>query len=164
MKETLKGSFIIHLCKYLGVALISGSVVHVGTLGGSLTKYAVFMFVGLLLMVMGNYLESVRDHERIDVRFLGLAVGLSFGTGMLSGGIQHYLDNPAYGAVLLSVGLLLTYITFAYKYFRDTMTKKGVLVIAVLSVVIYGLGAYALPTLLVSTGGHIPHSAEPHGH
>ena len=33
IKENKK--YVIYLAKYLGVALISGSVVHIGTLGGS---------------------------------------------------------------------------------------------------------------------------------
>ena len=38
--------FIVHSSKYLGVALVAGSVVHWGTLGGNQLKYIGFFLTG----------------------------------------------------------------------------------------------------------------------
>jgi hypothetical protein len=66
-----------------------------------------------------------------------LAILLSFGTGMLSGGIQHYPDNPAYGSILLSLGLILTFISLSYKDFADVITKKIIGLMVIISLTMY---------------------------
>jgi hypothetical membrane protein len=154
MNHALKTAFIIHICKYLGIALVSGSIVHAGTLGGSTEKYIILVLAGIVLTVVGNYLENTEAHKKVDTRFVALAVGLSFGTGMLSGGIQHYLDNPAYGAILLALGLTLTFVTLAYKDFAHAVTQKALMGIMLVSVVLYSLLAFVVPEVLPESAHH----------
>jgi hypothetical protein len=144
MNKELKYAFITHVCKYLGIALVSGSIVHAGTLGGNSIKYIGLIIIGIFLTVLGNYLEYKIKNIKVGANILMLAILLSFGTGMLSGGIQHYADNPAYGSLLLSLGLILTFVSLSYKDFADVITKKSLGVMAIIS-----LGAY----LLLSTVG-----------
>ena len=139
MNKQLKYAFIIHICKYLGIALVSGSIVHAGTLGGSSSKYIGLIIVGIFLTVFGNLLENKIKNIKIDGHMLILAILLSFGTGMLSGGVQHYSDNPAYGSILLSFGLILTFVSLAYKDFAQVVSKKSLSIIAVVSVFLYFL-------------------------
>ncbi len=139
MDKELKYAFLIHLCQYLGIALVSGSIVHAGTLGGSNLKYLFLIIVGILLTVTGNYLEDKVKKIKISINMLLLAILLSFGTGMLSGGIQHYSDNPKFGAMLLSLGLILTFTSLGYKDFRSVVTKKSIFIIATISIILYFL-------------------------
>lgn len=143
MNKELKYTFLIHVCKYLGIALVSGSIVHAGTLGGSSSKYLGLIIVGISLTVLGNYLEYKVKNIKVGVHILLLAILLSFGTGMLSGGIQHYSDNPAYSSILLSLGLILTFVSLAYKDFATVVSKKSLSIIAMISIVLY----FALSTL-----------------
>jgi hypothetical protein len=83
MNKELKYAFLIHICKYLGIALVSGSIVHAGTLGGSSSKYFALIVVGIFLTVLGNYLEYKVKNIKIGANILLLAILLSFGTGML---------------------------------------------------------------------------------
>jgi hypothetical protein len=149
MNKQLKNNFIVHLCKYLGIALVSGSIVHAGTLGGNTHKYIILIIVGILLTVYGNYLEHKVQNLKISKGFIILAVLLSFGTGMLSGGIQHYSDNPDFGSVLLSLGLLITFLAFAYKDFSKVISKKAIGIMAITSLasffILSSIGNYIAP-------------------
>ncbi len=137
MNKQLKYAFLIHICKYLGIALVSGSIVHAGTLGGSSSKYIGLIIVGIFLTVLGNYLEYKVKNIKVGADIFLLAILLSFGTGMISGGIQHYTDNAAYGSILLSFGLLLTFISLAYKDFAKVVSRKSILIVAVISIILY---------------------------
>lgn len=152
MNKELKYAFLIHICKYLGIALVSGSIVHAGTLGGSSSKYIALIVVGIFLTVLGNYLEYKVKNIKIGANILFLAIFLSFGTGMLSGGIQHYSDNPAYGSILLSLGLILTFVSLAYKDFANVVSKKSLSIIVIISIILY----FFLSTIGASIVGTFP--------
>ncbi len=158
MNKELKYAFIIHVCKYLGIALVSGSIVHAGTLGGSIYKYIGLIIVGIFLTVLGNYFEYKVKNIKVGANILLLAILLSFGTGMLSGGIQHYSDNTAYGSILLSLGLILTFISLAYKDFTNVVSKKSLLIVTIISIVMYFIlstvGANFVSKLSNVTHGH----------
>lgn len=124
--------YIIYLLKYLGVALIAGSVVHVGTLQNGTTRYVVLGIIGLAFMLIGNILEAKQNGEQVNFKYLMVITGLSLATGFFSGGIQHYLDNPGYAGYLLATGLFFSYITF---FMRDKikMYLKCIIIVAILS-------------------------------
>lgn len=125
--------YIIYLLKYLGVALIAGSVVHVGTLHNGTTRYIVLGFIGLLLMVTGNILESKQTGEKINLKYFLIITTLSLATGFFSGGIQHYLDNPGYAGYLLAIGLLSSYIVF---FLRDKIKLylKNIIIVLLIAI------------------------------
>ena len=108
------------------------------------------------LTVYGNYLEHKVQNLKINTNFIALAISLSFGTGMLSGGTQHYSDNTAYGAILLSLGLILTFISLAYKDFANAVSKKLISIIAIISIILYLILSTAGASLVskLSSDGH----------
>lgn len=108
-------SFFIYIIKYLGIALIAGSVVHAGTLDNGFTRYIILGLIGLVFMILGNVLEAKQKNEKIDFSYLFIVTVLSFATGFLSGGIQHYLDDPAYAGMLLALGIFFSYIAYFIK-------------------------------------------------
>jgi hypothetical protein len=146
VNKDLKNAYIVHICKYLGIALVSGSIVHAGTLGGSNLKYMAFIAIGIALTVFGSYLEYAVKNIAVSAKLLLLTIALSFGTGMLSGGIQHFADNPAYGSMLLSLGAIITFLSMAYKDFPETFKLKLVAPAIAASAVMY----FALPLLSYS--------------
>ena len=131
MTESNK-KFIIHILSYLGVALIGGSIVHVGTLGGDSIRYIALGSIGIMLMVVGSVLEAQINKDPINIKYLGIITALAISTGLLSGGIQHFLDNPIYAGYLLAIGLVVSYTSFAGKY-HTQVTAKGIIVVAVLA-------------------------------
>ena len=132
--------YIIYLLKYLGVALVAGSVVHVGTLNNGLSRYVILGLVGLILMVTGNILEAKQTGEKINFKYFLIITTLSLATGFFSGGIQHYLDNPGYAGYLLAIGLLFSYIIF---FLRDNIRLywKNVIVVAVIAIGIISISS-----------------------
>lgn len=133
--------FLIYISKYLGVALVSGSVVHMGTLEVGFYRYLLLAFVGILLMLTGNIYEAKDEGIKINVNYLLLLTTLALSTGFLSGGVQHYLDNPFYAGSLLAIGLLMTYITFNLKE-KFTIRKKSLIIIIIISLIILLLSVF----------------------
>jgi hypothetical protein len=152
----LKYAYVIHICKYLGIALMSGSIVHAGTLGGSNLKYLGLIAVGILLTVFGNYLEYEVKNVKVGAKILFLAICLSFGTGMLSGGIQHFSDNPAFSAALLTIGAIITFFSLAYKDFPGVLSFKAI--------PIAGLVGLAFYLVVPVIGDMVVSENEGHGH
>lgn len=116
-------NFLVYLTSYLGVALIGGSIVHVGTLDVHSTRYIVLGVIGLILMIIGSTLEAKIKKEPLNAKYFGIVSALAIATGFLSGGIQHYLDNPIYAGYLLAIGLIVAYVAFAHKYHFGTSTS-----------------------------------------
>jgi hypothetical protein len=157
--KELKYAYAIHLCKYLGIALVSGSIVHAGTLGGNNNKYLGLIVVGVLLTVLGNYLEYEVKNIKVGVKLLALAIILSFGTGMLSGGIQHFADNPSYSAMLLSLGAVITFFALALKDFPGVLNFKAVPIAIAASAVLY-FGLPTVSSIVMSDHGEPGHHEE----
>ncbi len=148
MKKHIDVAFASHILRYVGVGLISGSIVHVGTLGGSPVRYFVLIAAGALAFVLGTLLE--KEKEVITLSYVVISIALSFGVGMVSGGTQHYLDGPVYASFLIPLGLLLGYITFVTREnVRELQAKKVLAAIAatlLLFGALYAL-AHSIPTL-----------------
>jgi hypothetical protein len=142
--------FLIYLTSYLGVALVGGSIVHMGTLDINSSRYITLAFIGIGLMIVGNILEAQINKEIVGIKYFSIAAALAIATGFLSGGIQHYLDDPIYAGYLLAIGVVVAYITFMSKYHLQK-TTRGLLTAVVIAL------------LIVLTSNTIVHEAVPHG-
>ena len=151
--------FLTYIAKYLGVALIAGSVVHIGTLDNGTTRYFILAIIGLVLMLGGNIAEAKQANQKINLKFLITIIALSFATGFLSGGVQHYLDNPTYASYLLSIGLLVAYVAFFVKA-KIKISVKNLVIVAIIS-----LGLLFSHNLFQSElVGHVDLDAGSHAH
>jgi len=124
-------NYLVYIAKYLGVALISGSAVHIGTLQNGVFRYVILMIIGIVLMMLGNISEARQSGVKINANFLIIITSLSLATGFLSGGVQHYLDNPMYAGYLLGIGAVVTYITFFLKDKIALKTKDIFIVVCI---------------------------------
>lgn len=140
MKKT-SIAFGSHLCKYVGIGLISGSVVHAGTLGGSSLKYVLLMLTGIGLFLLGLFLEE--DKKNLVLSYIILSILVSIGTGMVSGATQHFLDGPMTAAVLLSLGLWMAGLAFFARESWSFLSLKNIvfslMVAGLLYTVLYAL-------------------------
>ena len=75
-------------------------------------------------------------NEPLNVKYFGIVGALAIATGFLSGGIQHYLDNPIYAGYLLAIGLVVAYVAFGQKYHYGTSMKGLVIALAIGMVII----------------------------
>lgn len=151
----LQQAYITHLLRYVGVGLISGSIVHAGTLGGNWLRYIVLIALGAAMFAFGVWLEHRLEHRDNIGLYTALSVAVSIGTGMVSGATQHYLDGPFIAAFLLPSGLLIGYLAFAYRDHRTELNTKRIawlLFVAVATALVLWLTANWLGELV------------PHGH
>ncbi len=150
MEQFAERAFISHILRYVGVGLISGSVVHAGTLGGGSTRYIVLILLGVIAFVVGTILEERKKSDTSLATYVLISVVLSLGVGMVSGGTQHYLDGPVYASFLIPLGLGVGYLAFMYRDYKTKMSLKRIIGIALFVVVsfgaLYGI-AHSLPTL-----------------
>lgn len=146
-------AFFTYIAKYLGVALIAGSVVHIGTLQNGVARYVALIVVGLILTLIGNLKEAKEHGQKINAYYFLTITGLSFATGFLSGGIQHYLDNPSYAGLLLGLGIIITYITFFLKD-KFKIDKKNLVVVITLAVLFMLFSHYVMDNTLLGEDHH----------
>lgn len=146
-------AFFTYIAKYLGVALIAGSVVHIGTLQNGVTRYVVLIGIGLILTIIGNIKEAKEHGQKINLNYFLIITGLSFATGFLSGGIQHYLDNPSYAGILLGLGMIITYVTFFLKD-KFKIEKKNLAVVVILAILFMLFSHYVMDNTLLGEDHH----------
>ncbi len=146
-------AFFTYIAKYLGVALIAGSVVHIGTLQNRVTRYVVLIGIGLIFTIIGNIKEAKEHGQKINLNYFLIITGLSFATGFLSGGIQHYLDNPSYAGILLGLGMIITYVTFFLKD-RFKIEKRNLAVVIILAILFMLFSHYVMDNTLLGEDHH----------
>lgn len=160
MEQSVESAFLSHILRYVGVGLISGSVVHAGTLGGGSIQYVVLILLGVIAFVIGTILEERKKIEKSLFKYVLISVILSLGVGMVSGGTQHYLDGPVYASFLIPFGLLVGYIAFILRDYKSKVTLKRIMGIvffaAILFGVLYGI-AHSIPTLDNHHGSEMEH-------
>lgn len=153
MTESNK-KFLVYLASYLGVAMIGGSIVHIGTLGDHGTRYLILGIVGVILMIVGSIFEARINKEVVGIKYFSIVTALAIATGFLSGGVQHFLDNPVYAGYLLSIGLVVAYLTFARKYNLAISTKGFVAVIIAGLLILLVSNTIPLDSVSPDIGGH----------
>lgn len=152
-------AFLTYIARYLGVALIAGSIVHIGTLQNGVFRYIVLIILGLIMTLFGNIQEAKEHGQKINLYYLLIITGLSFATGFLSGGIQHYIDNPSYAGLLLGAGILVTYITFFLKE-KIYPKTRNVALVALFAIALVLFSHFIMDVALRGTDYHPAESAE----
>lgn len=160
MEQSAEHAFLSHILRYVGVGLISGSVVHAGTLGGSSLHYTVLIVLGVIAFVGGTVLEERKKQERSLLKYILISVILSLGVGMVSGGTQHYLDGPVYASFLIPIGLGVGYLAFIFRDYKSKVTLQRIIGIALFVAVSFGILygiAHSIPTLENHHGSGVGH-------
>jgi hypothetical protein len=155
---------------FMGAALIAGAVVHYPI---DPPQYTVICVVGAFVFMLGTvFNEFILATERPNLsRALALVVFsllLSFGVGLVGGGIQHFTQFPERSALMTPIGLVMSYVAFLAK---DTdgrwrhlfsLFSAGVLVTAALT----WFGMSALGDAIGSSGHSHDHGTTetPVGH
>jgi len=139
-EPSLLGRYLRYLGYFLGTGLLSGAIVHYPL---DPARYAVIAAIGAVLFLVAALAAEAQEPGRLTavriVAVLGTSLALSFGVGMLSGGLQHFDDFPDRGAVLIPAGLLLSFVAFTLKEARRPLRRIfGPLGIAVLVISVAG--------------------------
>ncbi|MFZ3497486.1 hypothetical protein ACODT5_30390 [Streptomyces sp. 5.8] len=116
-KKALPARYSGQMLYFMGAALIAGAVVHY-PINPSL--YAIICVVGAFVFLLGTVVnEFVLADERPAlsqaVSLVAFSLLLSFGVGMVGGGIQHFEQFPERSAWMTPLGLLMSYVAFVAK-------------------------------------------------
>ncbi|RZB14307.1 hypothetical protein StrepF001_38735 [Streptomyces sp. F001] len=159
-RTPLLGSYIGYAATFVGAGLISGAIVH-HPLDPS--RYTLIAVVGAAVFLFATVLnEFVLTKRRPGVtRVLGIvtaSLALSFGIGMLSGGLQHFEDFPERAAMLIPFGLALSFVAYVLRHeparWRSIAGPAGALVLITAALAFVGLRGIADGMAAESGGGH----------
>jgi hypothetical protein len=134
--------FASQVLRYIGVAFLSGPLIHAGTLGGSIDWYLGVFMLGILLFILGTYLEQ--GNVTHSPHFVVLSVVFSIGIGMISGGAQHYFDGPVFAAYVIPLGLCIAFLAYALREGAKIGNLQTLGTLFIVTIALYALlGTYA---------------------
>lgn len=172
--------YLVYVLLFVGAGMVSGGVVHYPL---NESFYGVLAALGGIVFAIGslaNELLSGKGLPKAGALFSLILTSLllSFGIGMLSGGIQHFTDFPSRAAILVPTGIALSFVAYCFKakLFQRAAIRKvsiaGVLVLGVsissllvLTNIADGMNQPAHTHEVVTTDGTAPaedHSKHPH--
>lgn len=168
-RTPLLGDYLGYTATFVGAGLISGAVVHHPL---DPARYTLIAVVGAAVFLFATVLnEFVLTRQRPGLsRVLGIvtaSLALSFGIGMLSGGLQHFEDFPERAAMLIPFGLALSFVAYVLRYqptrWRAVVGPAGVLVAVTAALAFVGLRGIADGMAAETGGGGHSHGEETTG-
>ncbi|MFI1183504.1 hypothetical protein ACH4UT_28720 [Streptomyces sp. NPDC020799] len=167
---SLPGRYLGYVGYFVGAGLISGAVVHYPLDPARYTRIAGY---GVLVFLAATVLnEFVLKRERPALPRMLLVIGaslmLSFGIGMLSGGLQHFDDFPDRAAMLVPMGMAVSFVAYvlkeAEKPWRRIFSVFGLGVLVAALITFAGLRELAADIITerpAGSGGHSHGAEEP---
>lgn len=157
--------YVSYVSLFLGMGLISGSLVHMPV---DPVRYTLIMLVGVVLFGFASFISDISKQPDLTlggiIRVLGFSLLLSVGIGMISGGVQHFSDNPEWATLLIPMGLTLSLVSFILKNNVNLSVKRvyaiALILLAVTVPLKVGLDYMAVTTIESGDshgGGHGGH-------
>ncbi|MFI9201574.1 hypothetical protein [Streptomyces sp. NPDC053048] len=168
--DSLPGRYLGYVGYFVGAGLVSGAVVHHPLDPARYTRIAGY---GVLVFLAATVLnEFILKRERSALPRMLLVIGaslmLSFGIGMLSGGLQHFDDFPDRAAMLVPMGMAVSFVAYvlkeAEKPWRRIFSVFGLGVLVVALITFAGLRELAADIIAerpAGSGGHSHGAEEP---
>ncbi|MBT2469027.1 hypothetical protein J7E97_14405 [Streptomyces sp. ISL-66] len=160
-RKTLLARYLGYVGYFVGAGLISGAVVHHPLDPARYTRIAVYGVLVFLTATALNEFVLARRKPTLPgvLSVMGASLLLSFGIGMLSGGLQHFEDFPLRAATLIPAGIVLSFTAYVIK--DEDSTWRRTFGLAGLAVLVTAVIAFAGLRYLASTlaeqpgsGGH----------
>lgn len=116
-RTSLPARYLGYVGYFVGAGLISGAVVHHPLDPDRYTRIAGYGALVFLAATVLNEFVLARERPGLPRMLVVVAASLmlSFGIGMLSGGLQHFADFPGRGAVLVPLGLAVSFVAYVIK-------------------------------------------------
>lgn len=156
-KKSLPARYSGQMLYFMGAALIAGAVVHY-PIDPSL--YTIICVVGAFVFLLGTIVnEFVLADERPAlsqaISLVAFSLLLSFGVGLVGGGIQHFEQFPERSAWMTPIGLLMSYVAFVAKdskgRWRHLVSPFAAVVVIIAALAWLGMTALAGT---ISSDGH----------
>lgn len=127
-KNSVLRPYLVYVISFVGAGMVSGGVVHYPL---NENFYGILAVLGGIVFAIGslaNELISGKGFPKAGALFslIMTSLLLSFGIGMLSGGIQHFTDFPSRAAIIIPSGIALSFIAYCIKanLFQKSAIKK----------------------------------------
>lgn len=148
-EPSLYARYVGAMLYFVGAALIAGAVVHYPI---DPPVYSVICMIGALVFLLGTVVnEFIFAAERPTlaraIALVTFSLLLSFGVGLLGGGIQHFEQFPERSAAMTPIGLLMSFAAFVAKdpqgRWRNLFSLFGAVVLLVAAATWFGMSAIA---------------------
>ena len=151
--------YLGYVFNFVGAGMVSGGVVHYPL---NESFYGALSITGAFVFTVGAIVTEIVNGRKLGnalrvIFLITTSLLLSFGIGMLSGGIQHFTDFPDRATILIPAGLTLSFLAFCLK--NETL-RKGLMKKSIVG----GLVVVALSTGSYFALGELANSLEPSGH
>lgn len=126
--------FTLFVALFIGTGFIAGSIVHFGE-GVTIWDTSVLL-LGIFLFVAASYIEKYKHLLTLTsfLLFIFQSLLLAIGIGMASGGTQHFVDTPAYAAILIPLGFCIGLWAFFWREKVSLSVTKWILLICISAV------------------------------
>ncbi|WP_434594096.1 hypothetical protein [Streptomyces sp. A5-4] len=151
---------------FVGAGLISGAVVHHPLDPARYTQIAGCGVLVFLAATVLNEFFLARHRPALPrmLQIIGASLMLSFGIGMLSGGLQHFDDFPDRAAILVPLGITVSFIAFVLRdaetSWRRIFSPVGMAVLVTALITFAGLRQLAAGISEQPEGGGHSHGSE----
>lgn len=144
MLKKMLAMYFVYVIYFLGIGMTSSGIV---LMPFNPLRYSIILTTGLLLFSTGTFInEFVIDRKQISlVKILKLVIvslALAIGIGMISGGISHFKESPAYASFLIPLGFMVSIVSFLIKN-TYSLSKKQLR--------LFGVGVLAVTITLYSS-------------
>jgi uncharacterized protein (DUF305 family) len=151
--------YFVYLMYFLGVGFLGGAIVHFPV---NPNLYGIIGLVGAIIFTVASTLNEWLTNKRHVlqegvIKIILYSLVLSIGLGMISGGIQHFVDFPVYASYLIPGGFIISLIGYVLnKEIKLDMTHKLLLIgkISLISIPLFLVLNTWAKTMDISAGGH----------
>jgi uncharacterized protein (DUF305 family) len=151
--------YFVYLMYFLGVGFLGGAIVHFPV---NPNLYGIIGAVGAIIFTfastLNEWITNKRHvlHEGV-IKILLYSLVLSIGLGMISGGIQHFVDFPIYASYLIPGGFIISLLGYVLsKEIKLDMQHKMLLVakISLIAIPLFFILNTWAKTFNTTSGGH----------
>lgn len=105
-------------------------------------RYSIILSIGLGLFITGSvFNEVVIDNRHLSkiesIKLVVVSLTLAIGIGMISGGISHFKESPNYVALLIPLGIVISFISFTIK--SNVKLSKEAFITLIVAVVAFAV-------------------------
>jgi hypothetical protein len=139
--------YLVYVLLFVGAGMVSGGVVHYPL---NENFYGILAILGGIVFVIGSLANEVLSGKGLPkagalISLIVTSLLLSFGIGMLSGGIQHFTDFPSRAAILVPLGITLSFIAYCFK--SNLFQRNSIKKVSIAGVLILGIAVSSLAVL-----------------
>ena len=144
-------NYAIYMGLFIGTGFLSGAIVHLPL---NPLRFTIIGLIGAIIFVASSTLHELkvmkREATHLEIfKLILFSILLALGVGMISGGVQHFDEVPAYASRLIPLGIILSLAGYILKNGID-LHRKQTLKLSALTIVFVAIVGTGLSSLATS--------------